>query len=341
MGGRQPPDHLLGPHRQVTGRRRGPARPPLAGLPRLSLSLVVVLVVAALVVAACTSGGTESPDPEGTVTGSAGASSSPSESATQPTSGATSGSASGSTSGSAPPTASTAAVAARVPQVGQCYLLGFQAAAAPTNSADPVRCSTRHTAVTYFVGTLETVVDGHLLAVDSERAQRQVSEACPRELRRYVDGSPRDLRLARLQAVWFSPTLEQADQGASWFRCDVVALAGRETLADLPPRLDGVLARPDGLARFGLCGTTAPGASGFERVICSRPHAWRAVTTIDIGGDAAYPGVSQVRRAGEGACRDLVRRRSGSPEEFEYGWEWPTRAQWKQGQHYGFCWAPD
>ena len=30
-----------------------------------------------------------------------------------------------------------------------------------------------------------------------------------------------------------------------------------------------------------------------------------------------------------------------SPEEFRYGWEWPTRAQWRDGQRYGFCWAPD
>ncbi|HEU4514462.1 MAG TPA: septum formation family protein [Nocardioidaceae bacterium] len=230
---------------------------------------------------------------------------------------------------------------ARPPRDGACYRIGFEEATAPTNDDDPVRCTGRHTARTFFVGRLDTVVDGHLLAVDSRVAQEQVAQACPRRLARFTGGTARERRLSRLEAVWFSPTLEQSDLGASWFRCDVVALGRGKSLAPLPRGLRGVLDRPGALDRVGLCGTAEPGSRGFERVICSRPHAWQAVTTIDITAGPTYPGVGAVREAGEERCRDLVAETSGSPEEFRYGWEWPTRDQWRSGQRYGFCWAPD
>lgn len=231
---------------------------------------------------------------------------------------------------------------ARPPAKG-CYDLGFDAATEPTNDSRPVPCSKRHTAQTYHVGRLDTVVDGHLLAVDSEMAQRQVERTCPRKLVEYVGGSSEARALSRLEAVWFSPTIEQSDQGASWFRCDVVAVGRPSTLAPLPPpaRLRGILDRSDALAEVGLCGTAAPGARGFERVICSRRHAWRAISTIEISGGAQYPGIAQVREAGERECRERVQAATGSPERFSYGWEWPTREQWRAGQRFGYCWAPD
>lgn len=226
------------------------------------------------------------------------------------------------------------------PPDGACYRLGFDQATEPTSDRRPVACAERHTARTYVVGRLDTVVDGHLLAVDSRLAQEQVRAACPRRLAAFVGGTPRDRRLSRLRPVWFSPTIEQSDLGATWFRCDVVALGRDSTLVPLPQRLPGILDRPDGLDRVGLCGTAAPGTRGFERTICSRPHSWRALTTIDIDGPERYPGRAAVRRAGEERCRELVRRASGSPESFRYGWEWPTREQWGEGQRYGYCWAP-
>jgi hypothetical protein len=226
------------------------------------------------------------------------------------------------------------------PRVGACYDLDFASATRPTNNDRPVSCAQRHTARTYYVGRLETVVDGHLLAVDSRLAQRQVERACPRRLADHVGGSAETRALSRLQAVWFSPTIAESDEGASWFRCDVVALAAPGKLAPLPRKTKGILDRPGVLDRVGLCANAAPGARDFERVICSRPHAWRAVSTIDIPGGQLYPGVAAVREAGESSCRDRVRRASGSPERFTYGWEWPTRSQWQAGRHFGYCWAP-
>jgi len=230
---------------------------------------------------------------------------------------------------------------ARRPPAGACYRLDFDEATAPTTDSPPVSCRKRHTARTYHVGRLDTVVDGHLLAVDSRLAQRQVERACPRELADYLGGSAQTRALSRLEAVWFSPTIAQSDDGASWFRCDAVALSESGKLAPLPRRLRGILDRPDALDELGLCGTAAPGERGFERIICSRRHRWRAMSTIGIPGGASYPGVAAVRDAGESDCRDQVRRATGSPERFSYGWEWPTRDQWRAGQRYGYCWAPD
>ncbi len=229
------------------------------------------------------------------------------------------------------------------PAARACYVLGFDEATEPTNDSPPVACKQRHTAQTYYVGRLDTVVDGHLLAVDSRRAQRQLERTCPRKLDEYVGGTAQDRALSRIEAVWFSPTLEESDRGASWFRCDAVALARPSDLAPLPPprELRGILDRADALDEVGLCGTEAPGADGFERVICARRHAWRAISTIDISAGPDYPGVEAVREAGESTCRDQVQAASGSPEKFTYGWEWPTSRQWREGQRFGYCWAPD
>lgn len=242
-----------------------------------------------------------------------------------------------------PSGATTGADLPEPPRDGACYRLDFEAATEPTNDSSPVPCEGPHTAQTYHVGRLDTVVDGHLLAVDSRRAQRQVARTCPRVLARHLGGSAETRALSRLEAIWFSPTIEESDRGASWFRCDVVAVAGSGELAPLPPprRLRGLLDDPAALDRVGLCGTAAPDARGFERVICSRRHAWRATSTIPIADEGAYPGVEAVREAGESTCRNRVREASGSPERFSYGWEWPTRAQWRAGQRFGYCWAPD
>jgi hypothetical protein len=223
-----------------------------------------------------------------------------------------------------------------------CYRLRFSDLTEPTNGRRPLDCAARHDAQTFHVGTLDLVVDGHALAVDADRVVDGLAQTCDRRLARYLGGTAEDRRLARLRAVWFAPTLKQADRGARWFRCDVVALAGNDQLLRLPEpsELRGVLDRPAG-ASYGLCGTTAPGEPAFRRVICARPHAWRAVSTIALPRGRAYPGAGTVRSAGNDRCRDLVRDLVDDPLTFRFGWEWPTREQWQAGQRHGYCWAPD
>jgi hypothetical protein len=228
------------------------------------------------------------------------------------------------------------------PSAAACYRLSTEQLTEPTNSSVPVPCSAPHTAATIYVGRLDMVVDGHAVAVDSAAVQRQLSSTCPRRLAAYVGGSGSTRALSRFNVVWYSPTLEQSDRGADWFRCDLIAFARADTLLSLPPtrRLAGVLNRAGALRAYGLCGTAAPGARGFQRVVCARPHSWRAADTIAIRGGPRYPGVRVVRSAGDAACRDFARSLAPRSVRFEYGWEWPTQQQWTRGQHFGYCWVP-
>lgn len=308
MGERQPARRLLG--------EDVPVRPPpgrLAGGPTVPVvALVVALVVAALVLTGCQADGPEAGPPQ---TGRSSAAPSPSQ---QPS--------------PAPP--------APRPRVGTCHGLAFEDAVAPTARDRGIACRRVHTTQTYFVGTLDRVVDGHLLAVDSEHVQRQVAAACPRRLPAWLGGTPDQLRLSVFRPVWFSPTVEEGDAGADWFRCDVLGLAGDEQLVRTRGSLEGALASADRRREFGICGTTRPGTPSFARVACSSRHAWRAVASYDAGR-GRYPGSRALQDRGAGVCKDQVSAQADDPLDFEWGYDYPTREQWLDGQQHGLCWAPD
>lgn len=242
----------------------------------------------------------------------------------------------------APPTTTAApARPAPRPRVGSCYRMSYEAALAPTSTHRPIRCGRPHSARTYYVGQLDLVVDGHLLAVDSDRAYTQLTATCRRRFAAYVGGSIEARRLSMLVGFGFGPTLEQAERGASWFRCDIVAQARPGRLALLTGGLEGVLDSAEGRRRWGRCATARPGNEDSEHIVCSRNDAWRAVATANVspGEGGKYPGVKAARRAGA-SCEDKVRAVAESPFNFEWGYEWPTAEQWEAGQHYGFCWTP-
>ena len=238
------------------------------------------------------------------------------------------------------PTPPPTATPAPVPGNRKCRALDFDEAVAPTSPTREVDCSGPHTALTFHVGDLDTVLDGHLIAVDSDRVQDQVATECPERFARFVGGTEDEQRLSMLRTVWFTPSVEESDDGANWYRCDVVALRADERLAPLTGRLAGVLARPEGRDRYAMCGTAEPGTPEFARVICSTEHAWRAITTIDFEGQE-YPGLPVVRDDGQQRCEDLAGEAADDPLGFQWGYEWPTAKQWRDGQTYGLCWAPD
>ncbi|WP_244929137.1 septum formation family protein [Nocardioides sp. W7] len=232
------------------------------------------------------------------------------------------------------------ATEAPLPPDGACYRLRYAEALAPTNDREPVDCAGRHLSQTFAVGRLDTVVDGHLLAVDSVRVREQVARRCPAALGDFLGGSEEDRRLSMLRAVWFTPTVEASDSGAGWYRCDVIALAGAERLAPVTGTLADVLGRAEGRDRWGMCGTAAPDAPDFARVACSAEHSWRAVSVVDLP-PGAYPGAADVREAGQAPCEDAGRDAADDPLDYRWGYEWPTAEQWQAGQTYGRCWAPD
>ena len=206
-----------------------------------------------------------------------------------------------------------------------CYDYGYAAAVAPVARGESVSCDRDHTAITFSVGELDTVVDGHLVSVDSDRVQAQVADACPQAFEEFVGGTVEARRLSMLRPVWFTPTLRQSDAGANWYRCDAVAIAADETLAPLVGRLQGVLARPLAAERYAMCGTAEPGTAGFRRVICSADHAWRALSTVDIAG-RAYPGVEKVRGRRPADLPGRRFRRGGRPAQLPLGLRVADRA---------------
>ena len=234
----------------------------------------------------------------------------------------------------------TPARAVPPPHDRACYAYDYRSAIAPVPKDEPIACDRRHTAITYSVGELDTIVAGHLVSVDSDRVQAQVADACPKAFARFVGGTPQAQRLTMLRPVWFTPSLQQSDKGANWYRCDAIAIAADEKLAPLVGRLQGVLARPLARERYAMCGTAAPGTPGFQRVICSATHAWRAIGTVDVPG-ARYPGVEKVRAAGQQPCQDSASAVADDPLNYQWGYEWPTAEQWRAGRKYGICWAPD
>jgi len=298
---REPPFGLLGEDQPVTSRTTGAA--------------AAVLLAAALLTACSSSG-----EPEGA------------PSSSTPTS--------ASSALDAPSATPTPARVVPPPSNRACYAYDFRSAIAPVAKDEPIPCDRKHTAITFEVGDLDTVVDGHLVSVDSDRVQAQVADACPKAFARFVGGTPQVQRLTMLRPVWFTPSLRQSDNGANWYRCDAVAIAADEKLAPLVGRLRDVLARPLARESYAMCGTAEPGTSAFQRVICSATHAWRAIGTVDVPGER-YPGVEKVRAAGQRPCQDAASAVADDPLNYQWGYEWPTAEQWQGGQKYGICWAPD
>jgi hypothetical protein len=239
-----------------------------------------------------------------------------------------------------PTSTPTPARPAPVPRDRACYHYGYRSAVAPVPHGEPVSCDKAHTAITFGVGDLDTVVDGHLVSVDSDRVQAQVAEACPRRFEEFVGGTVEARRLTMLRPLWFTPSLRQSDEGANWYRCDAVALAADEKLAPIVGPLQGVLDRPDARDSYAMCGTAEPGTPAFRRVICASDHSWRAISTVDVPG-TKYPGVAAARAAGQDSCQDDARSFADDPLNYRWGYEWPTLEQWQSGQHYGICWAPE
>jgi len=220
------------------------------------------------------------------------------------------------------------------PKVGACYDLAYQEALSPTTHQDPVACASDHTSLTYDVATLPEVQSGHLLAVDSSRVQEAVAKTCRARFAAYVGGTLVQRRLSLLRPVWFTPTLREADRGANWLRCDLVALSGDGELARLTT---GPKGRPEAYA---LCGTAQPGTKDFSRVLCRDAHSWRAVSTVDLSGKQ-YPGERAAKDKAAGPCKQQGESHASDPLNYQWGSEVPTRDQWEAGTTWATCWVPD
>lgn len=228
----------------------------------------------------------------------------------------------------------------RRPQVGDCHRLTPNQALAPTAPGKRrVKCSRKPTAVTFHVGRIKRKSDGSRLPVDSPKVQKQVARACPEQLQKHLGGTKDLLRRSLLTTVWFTPTIEQEEAGADWFRCDLVAPVSEQKLLVLQTPVKGLLDDPARRERYALCANGEPGKKSFARTTCREAHAWRAVRTVDIAGDT-YPGVGSIKATMDQACTDAATEEAANPLKLRWSQEGPTRTQWKSGRRHGTCWIP-
>jgi len=254
--------------------------------------------------------------------------------------GCSSGSSEGADKPSGGASASSAPPAPEPPQAGSCHTLSFAQTGLPVDSRDPVPCAQPHTTQTFKVGTLAALSDGHLLAVDSPAVQGRLAKTCLKALPGYLGGDQTTQRLSQIGASWFGPSLEQADAGADWYRCDVFGLRKNNSLISLPRTMKGALDPPDALDHFGTCGTAAPDAPLFERVVCADKHSWRAVDVVDLPKSTRYL-AKDAAATGDAACKDVAAKRANGALKYTWSFEWPPRQAWAAGQRYGYCWVPE
>jgi hypothetical protein len=223
------------------------------------------------------------------------------------------------------------------PGVGRCYPLTPQDVSQPSSSTAPVSCDQPHTAQTYSAGTLPDRF-AHASYDDTDLAA-YAYQTCSREFIAYTGADESLAMRSILSWAWFRPSHAAWDQGARWYRCDVIG-GGDQTRAfvDLPTRTKGVLlGRPDD--RWMVCAQGAT-VSGSVKVPCTQEHDWRAVTTIVLGSQAdSYPGDRVVQTRTRAFCSTSVGAWLDYPVDYDFGYSWFHAGEWDAGNRRSVCWA--
>jgi putative regulator of septum formation len=223
------------------------------------------------------------------------------------------------------------------PDTGVCRMLSPHDVSQPSNTTASVSCEQPHTAQTFAVGSLPdrfadaSYDDGDLAAF----AYRTCS-------RKFVAFTGADASLAMrsiLSWAWFRPSKAAWDEGARWYRCDVIG-GGDQTRSyvDLPPSAKGLLlGRP--ADRWMVCAKGAT-VSGSVKIPCSDRHDWRAVTTIVLGSPSdPYPGDRVVQARTRDFCSKSVGAWLDYPVDYDYGYSWFHETEWNAGNRRSVCWA--
>ncbi|CAN5524890.1 hypothetical protein BH11ACT8_BH11ACT8_07190 [soil metagenome] len=223
------------------------------------------------------------------------------------------------------------------PEVGACRVLNVDDVAEPSDATRTVDCTQKHTAQTFAVGQLPADLDEE--GYDSSAVGAFAYETCSAKLRAFL-GADESLSLRTILTwAWFRPSPKAWDEGARWYRCDVVGGNDKSTqLINLPETAQGLLmGRPDDRWLVCVQGTSVNGA---PKIPCTRPHDWRAVTTIKLGEPQdAYPGDHAVEIKTREFCSDSVGAWLNYPVDFQYGYTWFHQAEWDAGNRRSVCWA--
>lgn len=225
----------------------------------------------------------------------------------------------------------------KLPEVGLCRDLTPADVAMPANATAAVPCSQAHTAQTFLAQELPA--DRREEEYDSAELARFAYRTCSEAFATFLGADESLVLRTNVSWAWFRPSKKAWDDGARWFRCDVVGGNATSTrYRRLPESAEGLLAgRPD--EKWLSCARGATVADG-EKVPCSTPHDWRAVTTVKLGQpEDAYPGDRVMESRTRSFCSQSVKAWLNYPAEFEYGYTFFHRAEWEAGVRRSVCWA--
>ncbi|GAB2458902.1 hypothetical protein GCM10027062_43470 [Nocardioides hungaricus] len=223
------------------------------------------------------------------------------------------------------------------PALGACRALTPEDVAEPANTSATVDCSEPHTAETYAVGDLPgTFADAEY---DDARLGAWAYSTCSEAFMAFLGADESLVMRTIVSWAWFRPTEDAWDEGARWYRCDVVG-GGEQSkeYVDLPTTAKGLLqGRPSD--RWMVC-ADGPTVAGSVKVACTEPHQWRAVTTISLGDpEDPYPGDRAVEVKTRDFCKTSVGYWLNSPIDYDFGYTWFHEAEWEAGNRRSVCWA--
>ncbi|QZY30279.1 septum formation family protein [Nocardioides coralli] len=227
--------------------------------------------------------------------------------------------------------------AVETPELGACRVLTPQDVAQPSNATRTVPCSEPHTAETYAVGQLPAELDD--VAYDDEALGRFAYSTCSEKFEKFVGGDESLVMRSVVSWAWFRPSETAWDDGARWYRCDIVGGGDNSAeYVDLPPTSKGLLqGKVDD--KWLVCADGAT-VSAAARVPCSEPHSWRAVTTIKLGEpEDDYPGDRVVEVRTRDFCDSSVGAVLGYPVKYDFAYTWFHEAEWEVGNRRSVCWA--
>ncbi|GEP34372.1 hypothetical protein NSZ01_21400 [Nocardioides szechwanensis] len=224
-----------------------------------------------------------------------------------------------------------------VPELGACRVLAPDDVAQPSNATKAVDCSERHTAQTYAVGELPDTFDE--AGYDDEELGAFAYETCSTKFEKFLGADESLVMRTIVSWAWFRPSEKAWEDGARWYRCDVVG-GGEQTeeFVQLPESAEGLLlGRPSD--RWMVC-VSGPSVTDSLKISCSEPHDWRAVTTIKVGEpEEPYPGDRVVEVTTRDYCSDSVGAWLNYPVDYDFGYTWFHEAEWEAGNRRSVCWA--
>lgn len=207
----------------------------------------------------------------------------------------------------------------------------------PTNATRTVSCSAPHNAQTYASGDLPEEFDD--VELDDTSLGEWAYDKCSNALEKHLGATESALMRSMISWVWYSPSEDAWDDGARWYRCDLVGGGrGGAVQTDLPTDTKNLFRSKHVDDRWMVC-ARGKDVNGVK-VPCSKPHTWRAVTTIKLGEPAdEYPGKQAVVEKTSSYCEESVNAWLGYPDSYDYGYTWFGADDWKAGNRLSVCWA--